>query len=53
MTRSNMSTVTNKGVNMRCKAVTENLFTVAGFIVEPSKDIVKPNVSLEASIFSR
>ena len=42
--------VMNKGVKMRCKSVTANLFTVAGLLVETIADIAKPNVYLEASI---
>ena len=41
-TVSNMSTVTNKGVQMYCKAVTENVFIVVGIIQELSTAIDKP-----------
>ena len=37
-----MSTVMNEGVKMRCKAVTANLFTVVGLLVEISTAIEKP-----------
>ena len=37
----------NKGVMMRCKAVTANFLTLLDIIVEPSTAIVKPNTSLE------
>ena len=36
-----MSMMMNEGVNMRCKEVTYNLFTVAGLFVEPSTEIEK------------
>ena len=36
-----MSTVTNEGVNIRCKAVTTNVFTVVGLLVELSTAIEK------------
>ena len=43
-----MSSVMNKGVKMRCKAVMNNIFIVLDLIVEPSTVIVKPNGYLEA-----
>ena len=51
-TRENLSTVMNKGVKMRYKAVTANLLTVVGLLVEPSKAIKKMS-SLEASLSIR
>ena len=38
-TRENMPTVMNKGVNIHCKSVTENAFTLVGLLVEPSTAI--------------
>ena len=52
-TRANMSRVTNKGVMMRCKAVTANLLTVVGLPVEPSTAIAKPKGYLDASLSIR
>ena len=37
-----MSTVTNKGVNIHCKEVATQVFTVIGLLVELSKFITKP-----------
>ena len=48
-----MSRVTNMGVMMSCKAVTTNLFTVVGLLVETITAIVKPKGSLEASNYIR
>ena len=45
-TRSNMSKVTTEEVRMHCKAVTTNLFTVVGLIVETSIAIRKKSVLL-------
>ena len=43
-----MSTVINEGVKMSCKEVTENLFTVAGHVVEHSSTAIeKPKGSIE------
>ena len=36
-----MSTVMNKGVDIHCKAVTTQVFTVVGLIVELGTDIEK------------
>ena len=47
-TRANMSTAVNKGVIMRYKEVTSNLFKVVVLLVEPSKAISKPHGYLEA-----
>ena len=49
-----MSMVMNKVVKMRCKAVTENLFTLVGPLVEPiSTDIVKPKSYIDTYISIR
>ena len=40
--------MTNKGVVMHCKAVTDNLLTVLCLLVEPSTAITKPKGSIEA-----
>ena len=52
-TKSNMSTVVNKGVKMRCEAVTEKLFIVVGIRIEPGTSIEKPKGSPEACIYIR
>ena len=44
-----MSTVVNERVKMHFKAATVNIFTVVRLLVEPSIDITKPKVYLEAS----
>ena len=44
-----MSTVNNKGVEIHCKAVTTQVFTVVGLIVELGLAIVKLKFSIEAS----
>ena len=41
--------MTNKGVNMHCKAVTTNCFKVVDLLVEPRTDIEKPKGYLDAS----
>ena len=51
--RANMSTVTNKGFNMPCKAVMEKNFTVVVLIYESTTSIAKPKGSLEAYIYIR
>ena len=48
-----MSRVMNEGVMMRFKAVTANLLTVVGLIVEPSTAIEKPKGSLGVSLSIR
>ena len=45
-----MSTVINEGVEMCCKAVTPNLFTAVGFLIEPSTSITKPKDYLEVCL---
>ena len=45
-----MSTVKKKGVNIRCKAVSETFLQI---IVEPIKYIEKPKIYLEAYISIR
>ena len=47
-TRANMSTVMDEGVQMCCKSVTSNLFTVVCLLVEPITSIEKPKGYLEA-----
>ena len=47
-TRAKMSTVMNEGVDIRCKAVTNQVFAVVGLIVELGTAIVKLMGSLEA-----
>ena len=42
-----MSTLMNEGVNMNCKTVTTNFFTVVVLLVELSTDITKPRVYLD------
>ena len=49
MTRGNISKFMNEGVNIICKAVTNQFFTVLGLIVELVTDILKSNGDLEAS----
>ena len=44
-----ISTVMNQGVNIRFKAVTPNLFTVVGLLVELGTAIVKSQGSIEVS----
>ena len=44
-----MSTVMNEGVDMSCKAVMDNFFTVVYLLVGPSTGIVKPKGYLELS----
>ena len=46
-----MSTVMNKGVDIRYKALTTQVFTVSGLLVEPSADIEKQKGYLEASSY--
>ena len=46
MTRENISTVMNNGVEIHCKAVTTQVFTV--LLVELGKSIEKSNSSLKA-----
>ena len=46
-----MSTVTNKGVNSPCKAVTTQVFTLVGLLVELVTAIEKIKGSIEASPF--
>ena len=46
-TRANMSNVINKGVNMCCKAVPPNLFTVLRLIFEPITGVEKQKDYLE------
>ena len=48
-----MSRVINKGVVMRCKAVTVDLLTVVGLLVEPIATISKPRIYLEEFISIR
>ena len=47
-----MSTVMNKRIEILCKAVTTQVFTVVSLLVEPSTAIEKPNVSIEGSLTS-
>ena len=48
MKTAKMSTVMNEGVNMSFKAVTTQVFTVLELLVELSKTIEKPKISLDA-----
>ena len=48
-----MSRVTNEGVVVCCKAVTANLLTEVGLVVEPITTIAKLKSSFEASISIR
>ena len=43
-----MSTLMNEGVDIRCKLVTTQVFTVVGLLVELGKAIAKPKCSIEA-----
>ena len=52
-TRENMSMAMNKGFKTSCKAVTSNVFTVVGLLVEPITATAKPNGYLEVSTFIR
>ena len=47
MKRENMSTVMKKGVDIRSKAVTTQVFTVVGLLVEPGASISKIKGYLE------
>ena len=44
-----MSTVMNEGVEIRCKAVMTQVFTVVGLLVELGTAIAKPMGYLKAS----
>ena len=46
MTRTKISTVTNKGVKISCKEVTTQLFTVVGLLVEIITSIKNQRVLL-------
>ena len=48
MTRANMSTVMNEGVNIFCKAVTTQTFKVVGLLVELGTYIEIPKGYIEA-----
>ena len=43
-----MSTVMNKGVEIRCKAVTTHVFTVVGLLVELGTPVAKSKGYLRA-----
>ena len=47
--RAKMSTVMNEGVEIHCKAVTTQVFTVVGLLVELGTAVAKSKGSLEAS----
>ena len=48
-----MSTVINKGVNICCKAVMDNVLTVLVLLVVHSTSIAKPKDSLETYSYIR